>query len=229
MAMCIQVLAQSTVGGVSTKGTDLTPRPYGTVEEMDNYVPKISGSVYIEDLWLPGEIKLINGHEIRDQTIKFDLSADIMEIKVGNDIKALGGHMIREFFWTNPLKGEKELYVNSRLIKSENEAPLVGLFKVLNDGNVKLYGHVKLDELRPNYNKALALGERDSKLVKRHEYYIYKDDELIEMPKSKRKFAALFANQKQDVLDYLSSHNLSLKKEKDLVAIMKYINSSTIN
>ncbi|MBT8259961.1 MAG: hypothetical protein HKO92_06395 [Flavobacteriaceae bacterium] len=182
----------------------------------------VEGSKYLMDSFLPAVVstmpdKLFN--------IKYNIFSGEMEVQSKNDkVYALNKYR----------KDISITFINSKItfqlfdyLDSENSMKL-GYFQVINRGDNKVLKKHKIifmeekpsktgyDEHRPPQYKRL-----DDK------YYLNLESNpnAVELPKNKNKFAALFPDNKSDILDFIKSNKIKLSKENDLKKLINYINT----
>lgn len=220
----INLKAQSYVGGSAANGTQMNTAPLGTVETVDlrEFNPKITHH-YLNEEWSAGEITLQGGQVIKNYPMRYDLLNNLMEIKTENQVKVLQGFKIDSFSFTS-LLGTRDLYVTE--IKAKDGTPVKGVFELVEDGKEwDLLSKVTIKILPPNYNKVLDAGSQEEKKVLKHDYYFYDGQTMVEVGRSKKKFANQFAAPLQEkVLSCIKKDKLSLKKEEDLLQINKCLN-----
>jgi len=67
-----------------------------------------------------------------------------------------------------------------------------------------------------------------NKYIKKQKYYLYDNGKLIKIKLSKKSFASFFQSDtvsQKAIIKYINKNKLSLKKEADLKAVLKFINS----
>lgn len=100
---------------------------------------------------------------------------------------------------------------------------------LLADGNMKLLQR-QVCSIEQNISVPYYMGgngDGSYAYKKNTEYYFKRGDEnAVKLPFSKRKLSKLFGNKSQDVLDYIDSEELNVrKKQEDIVQLFNYINN----
>lgn len=218
----IACIAQSSIGGNETRGMDMNTYPYGTIAEIGFISSKTIGSYYLNDNWLIGSIKLTSGEDISDYPLKLDLENNYIEIKTDKGIKVLEGNRIKNFSWFDGISTREFININE---VDSKEAHSDGFLQVLEAGdNWSLYKRYSTKLVEGNYIAALDAGNPDNKIVKNEDYLLYNQEQVFELPRSKKNFASLITGKEEEVLNYIKENHLNLKDEKDLIKIVKFVN-----
>lgn len=182
--------------------------------------PEYKGSVYIDDNWHTGRLKLFSGEEIRNYPLKSDLRLNEINIKVGDNIKVISFAAIKEFNWINSI-GYEENFVNCSLY-SKHSNKLIGFFNILYDGKILLLKKTNLKLLESNYVGPLVAGDKDNEYILENKYYVYKNDKLYSIKKNKRKILKILNDKNEEIKKFASENNLKFKNDYDLSKIFRY-------
>jgi len=218
------VLLAQVVGGVQSKGMDMNTRPYGFVKEIKAEPNAIIGNTYLHEGWFFGSIEFINGALLADKGIRYNIKADVVEIRLDAILKGSDGKNVKRFELLNSLTQEKEQYVSASDFIINN-TKLVGFLRELKVGYYSLYSKTTVILIKGSYVRALDMGEEDDEYRKQTTYYLAKDKELIELSTNRKRFASVFFDSETEILKYIKEHNLSLKNERDLIKIVSFVNS----
>ncbi len=80
--------------------------------------------------------------------------------------------------------------INAKDFKNSDNVPLTGFFEVLAEGTLPLLLKTKIVVKKPDYNEALNVGPRDTKILGNEKLYYAKVDHVFEVPSPKKKILA---------------------------------------
>lgn len=191
---------------------------------------KIIGDTYLDTRWRKSSILLYeNNKMIEGFPVRYDIRTDEVEIKSKKAIKVVKGTKVKSFVWIDSASKNLEYFVNAKDFKDADNVPYSGFFQVLTDGKVSLFKKTLIEIKKADYNIQLNVGSRDDKILKKSEFYVLKDNQVIELPASKKKVIALF-DEKSEVMDrFIKENNLSVTKGDQLKIIFDHYNSLVNN
>ena len=145
----------------------------------------VTGTPYLIDAWLNGEVKLANGSIVKPKAIKYDAVEDKLLFQEGGKIF--------EFF---PKVAVFKLYAPSQtrtfLINDKNGE----YFELLVDGDIKLLKKTKKVVLeRKGYNSATVEKVIDESI----KYFILVNDKRSELKLNKKSLAKILPNYKSQI------------------------------
>jgi hypothetical protein len=136
----------------------------------------------------------------------------------------MAGVKVKNIVWIDSLTKESRVMNNARDYTA-SVTPFDGFFEVLQEGNIQLLKKVYLEILRPNFSPALNVGSKDTKIIKKSEYFYSINNKLNQIKKK----ASLDAIQKYDSSIELESlikkEKINLNKESDLRKLFLILNS----
>lgn len=164
----------------------------------------ITGTPYLIDAWLNGEVKLANGSIVKPKAIKYDAVTD--KLLFQQDGK------IFEFF---PRVAVFKLFAQNQtrtfLINDKNDQ----YFELLVDGHIKLLKKTKKVVLeRKGYNSATVEKVIDENI----KYFILVNDKQSEVKLNKKALAKLLPSYKSQIDDYTISEG---NEENDYINLIK--------
>ncbi len=188
------------------------------------------GDPYLDSTWRTGSIKLYKkigppgreGDSIANVPLRLDLFVNELEIQIPstNDTRVLAGDYIR-FFTLEGL--ERRIFLNVNQFRSEDN--MKGFVELIKAGRLSLVELTKLSIIKPTYNDAMALGTKDTKIVKNSQYFVVKGNTLISIGTSKKKLLDAMADRADDVEEFIKTNKLSLKSRSDITKVFAYYNS----
>lgn len=91
-------------------------------------------------------------------------------------------------------------------------------------GSFSVYKYQKVSYVKKNTDPMTT--QRFNKYVKKDRYYLYQNDKLTQIKLTKKAFSKMFKSNnlsQESILNYMADNKLSLKDEKDLITILKYV------
>lgn len=182
----------------------------------------IEGSKYLVDKFMPAVVstmpdKLFN--------IKYNVFSGEMEVQSSNN-KAYALNKYRKDIVITFINS-KTTYQLFDYINSDDMMQL-GYFLVLNRGENKILKKEKIIFLEEKPSKTGYDEHRPPQYKRLDDKYYLKiagNSNAIELPKNKKKFAALFPDKKSDILDFIKSEKIKFSKDADLKKLVTHINS----
>lgn len=189
----------------------------GRITEFSPSVNDQDNDVYISDSWRLGSFRLNDGNFVRDLPLKYSLKTNELLVQInGTLIKAFSIQQITLFEWNKEGHSRKFNCFNAGL----------GPLELLIDGQPALYKQFTYQEIKSNYNEALAIGSRTDQVIIEENYYIELDTTFQKLPKSKRRLFKVFqTDQREALVEFIKNNNLKFKTEKDFVDLVIYWNS----
>jgi len=175
-------------------------------------------SMYFNE-WTEAVVLLMDGNEIADRLIRYNIYNQQMEFIEGADTAAFG----------NPEEIKSILLDGSEFIFQEflckNEVKK-GYFEVLVEGECKLLLHRCIA-----YKYVEECADPNSNLVK-EQYYLSKKYFISEkgktaklLPNKKKELIAMLEESEKDIKSYIKENKVKLCNEEDLKSLISYYNS----
>lgn len=188
------------------------------------------GNPYLDSAWQIGSLKLYKkigppgreGDSIGNVPLRLDLFVNELELKVNDakDVRVIAGSNVRFFTLEGP---ERRIFLNTNQFRSEDN--LQGFVELIKGGRLSLVELTKTAIIKPNYNEAMSLGSKDTKLVKNSQYYVVKGNTLVAIGTSKKKLLDAMADRADDVEEFIKKNKLSLKERSDITKVFAYYNN----
>lgn len=165
--------------------TPVIDRQFGLIKELHPKPEGAKGSVYLNDDWISSVFYLKPGtfavNTFENVPIKLDLKTNTLEINTKDGIKVLDGSKIQRFEWVNPHNNQKEEYVNCDEFLFEGTR-LNGFCKI-SGTDVKLIRRHYVEILKADYNVALDVGNKEDQIIKKTNFYLLRDKQIVECNK----------------------------------------------
>jgi len=183
------------------------------------------GDVYLDAHWSQSSLLLFDDETlINDYLTRYDIQNNEFEFRLKGGIKVLAGVKVKNIVWIDSLTKQPRVMNNARDYTA-SVTPIDGFFEVLQDGEIQLLKKVYLEILRPNFSPALNVGSKDTKIIKKSEYFYAIKNKLNQIKKK----TSLDAIQRYDssfVLESLiKKEKINLNKESDLRRLFLILNS----
>jgi hypothetical protein len=164
----------------------------------------ITGTPYLIDVWLNGEVKLANGSIVKPKAIKYDAVEDKLLFQQGGKTF--------EFF---PKVAVFKLFAQNQtrtfLINDKNDQ----YFELLTDGNIKLLKKTKKIVLeRKGYNSATVEKVIDENV----KYFVLDGDKQSEIKLNKKALVKVLPNYKSQIDEFTISDG---NEEDDFINLIK--------
>ncbi len=178
------------------------------------------GSVYMNENWNPGIIRLYSDAEVKNYPFKVDLRSSDIDLKTLDGIKVLELKDIKGFEWVN--LGKRESFINCKEIPN---CTMKGFFKVIYIGKVSLVEKYRLNIIPSNYNMALDVGNQDNLYDIKKDYYIIEGDKFTKIKPNRWSLLKAFGDKAEQVKKYARKNGLGYRHANDLKHIFEYYNS----
>lgn len=186
---------------------------------------KVLGDTYLDPRWSHSNVLLYENDKLIDGfPMRYDIHLDELEFKGKNGIKVLAGNKVKSFVWADSITRTPTFFINGKAFRNEHDVPFTGFFQVLEEGPVPLLKKTFIDIKKADYNVALNVGSPDDKILKKNKFYVLKENRVIELPGSRKKFLNIF-NDNSRLEKFIKENGLSTSSEQDLKVILNYYNS----
>ena len=187
-----------------------------SIDVYDLRTQKVEGSLYWNNEWSKGTVKLTNGGKVDAFPMRFDLMGQGLEIHLGAETKLLPGSLIEEFYIEGDKGGLHHFVSPSHYFGYKGF--IDGFFEVIDEGPWTLLIKSEIEVLKPNYVVALDAGNSNQTAVRTDLIYLYYEGELIRIPKQKKKaikalkpyISNIEARVKNDKLNFKQAASLQL-------------------
>jgi hypothetical protein len=219
-AIPAQMRAENTLDRLSDiNGIGNSDILYGIPLPVGNMI----GDNYLDKKWNVATILLYQSEAmIEGYPVKYDIKANLIEIKTIAGIKVLDVNKVRSLVWKDSVTHDTHFFINAAEYK-KNGAALTGLLEVMVDGNRPLMKKTELYVKKPTYNPALDMGTRDYRIYQRHSYLCSKDGELYEIT-SKADILSCAGGQGAGIETFLKENKVNIRKEPGILKAFEFIN-----
>lgn len=242
--VCVIFSVLITLGGQAQSVLPPNIRATNTLEKLFDYngidegdilygIPlpegKVIGDTYLDTHWKNANVMLYEKEKlIVGFPMRYDIHLDELEFKGKNGIKVLAGNKVKSFVWADSSTRTPSYFINGKAFRNEHDVPFTGFFQVLTEGSLPLLKKTLIEIKKADYNVALNVGSPDDKILKKNKYFVLKENRLIELPVSKKKFLNIF-NDNDRLEEFIKRNSLSTTNEQDLTLIIDHYNSMPNN
>lgn len=220
-ALPAQIRLRETMEGISDPGGVTRGEVLYGVEVQPG---RILGDYYLDSKWNQGSLLAYGTDKVIDgYYMKYDIEGNSIEIKVGQQIKLISVNKIESIIWRDSITNNTRAFVNSKDYTVEGEE-INGLIEILEDGVIPLVKRTTIWIKRPDYVMAFDVGNKDTQINKRDNFYYAKGKELIEI-KRKKDLLPAFGNKSEEMARYIKVNRLNLSDERHLTGLFHHYNS----
>jgi hypothetical protein len=183
----------------------------------------IEGSFFINDYWSVGDVLLYNEKAITSMPLKYNLRDEVLLLLDANQVsRVLRDDEIEKFEWFDAERNQNILFINC-LNYNIGEAPLIGFFEIVTEGQVELllYRTLILDE--GYYSVTHDAGNRNDEYKIKENMYLSSDQGLLEV-KGKKELYKFFGEHSSEIKRFIKNNNLRLKQTNELARVIDYYN-----
>lgn len=196
----------------------------GLYNSIDQISPDahIVGTPYLDETWQTSVIFLQEGGApFKNIPVRYDIYSDILEIKVGDQVKGLEGNKASRFSQVS--NGKERTFLHASQLKTTNAVR--GFMEVLDSGKVQLLKHYSVTVIKPDYSPQMNVGSRDYKVLHQHTFYYNMGGIVSEVPAKRKKLLEIFHDRQSDVADFISREHIDLKEEAGLQKVFRFYNT----
>jgi hypothetical protein len=153
---------------------------------------------------------------------RYDTKNERIEINTQNGIRVLDCSQIKKLIAIDSVTGRTTHFINAREF-AQTEIKLAGLVELLVEGKIQLLKKTILSVRKPDYNPALAIGNRDEKIDKQESFYVAVDGKLIKI-KSNKDLLSVCDKNKDAFSKFSRANKLNVRRETDLKKMVEFIN-----
>lgn len=189
-----------------------------SAEVLKNLYLNINGTPYLYDKWLTADIVTNNGNQYISVKAKYDVWNNLIETKMNNDSIETVNNIRRLFLAVD----------EKHHLLFENGFPVINgynkntLYQVLVNGSVKLLKKTgKKLSIQPVYNSGIPYKQ----LNDTQGYFVYKNEHLFELKRSKKAMGKLLPEKKEEIMAYINTNRIDLHNDNDLEKVIDYYNN----
>ncbi len=149
----------------------------------------------------------------KEGSFRYKVDEELIEFQ-GNELTYPWGNIVR-FNWLNPDIEEIEYFENLKKIWPQSE--FGGLARKVSD---KIISKAFMDYVAPTRDPRMDMGDFNSYVVVNEYYFAIIDDNLIELPKSKSDFFAVFGEYEKEVKKQASKEKFKHDEDKGVIGII---------
>lgn len=188
----------------------------------DNIGTNFQGSPYLTEDFVEGTMIVQNGTVIPGLSYRYDIFGDRMQFIIGQDTA-----IINKPLALRSLVIENKKFVHEVFLVGPDRVA-TGYFEVMEEGEhlTMLFRReieLEQDVYVPNYGG--GGGTKEFKLKRLDSYYVKQKDMAARKIRNKKMFLEMVSDHRDQVIQYMKTNRLSIRKGKDLQAIIGYYNN----
>ena len=204
---------------------DFSVNPGGVINETfyKKWDTSVKNSYLME--WAVGNIRMVNGHEIKNIPMRYDQLSGNIEVRLGaEDTRICPNQMFKEFQVLDVQTGNLRSFENASLYEESIDMTQKSVVEVLYKDSVVL-GKLHFIEIkRPTYVRAFDMGEKSSTVIQKHWYLLIQNGIITRLTKKMRKDLHCFGEFSHLIKEYMQQENLKWLEKNDMVRIFKLYN-----
>lgn len=189
----------------------------------ENKYDKATGSAYINDNFFPATISGVQN------LVKVRYNAEADEFQIENDDDSDKNYTLPKKSEYSTIEFKNGFYkfelVNYKDVKGIEVNGY--LIEKMNKNHIILYKREKVNYFKAKEAENSYTMGSSAKLVRaKDEFYLQlKNKQIVEFPKNKKKFIALFGDKKDAITAYLKDNDVSFSDESDIAKIAEFIST----
>lgn len=191
---------------------------------QSNDAHEIIGDTYWDKHWGKSSLLLYKNDElVEGYVIRYDIYKNEFEFLIQKDVRVLQGTRVKNIVWIDSISNQTRYMVNAKDYL-ENDVPLIGFFEVLVEGEITLLKKIRLEILKPDFNPALNVGSKDTRIVKKQTFYYSTDNHLTKI-KSKKSLESISKENAKQMEVFIKKEGIKFTEERDLVKLFTFLES----
>jgi hypothetical protein len=184
---------------------------------------KTIADFYLTKHWNVSSILLYGAEKPAEgYRVKYDAKNERIEIGTQNVIRVLDCNQIKKLIAIDSVTGIATHFINAKEF-DQSVIKLTGLVELLVEGKIQLLKKTILSVRKPDYNPALAIGNRDEKIDRHESFYAAVDGKLIKIKNNKDLLSVCDKN-KDAFSKFSRANRLSARREADLKKMVEFMN-----
>ena len=186
----------------------------------------VVGNAYLNGEWRRTTFLLYNVDKmIEGYPARYEIGHDQFEIKTSRGVKVLNGDKVKSFVWIDSATRTPHYFVNGRDFNGADKAISRGFYEVLAEGNMTLLSKTTVLVKDPTYNEKFDVGQRNTRILKKMDFYFVDQALVREVPSSRKKFFSIFGGHAEDIESFAKVNKLSVDDADHLTSIFRHYNN----
>jgi len=180
------------------------------------------GTSFYDTTWTMGSFILYHDTTLyNDIPARYDILRNVIELKLRVGMRLLEGVRVNSFALQQG-DFQRTIFVNTQNFATDEK--LKGFFELVSNGKLTLLRHHKTWIKKPTYNAALAVGSRDTEIIREQRFYYARDGRAQKLTLSKKSLLELMADKKVAMEAYFKEQSPDLKDKARLTKLFDYYN-----
>ncbi len=195
----------------------------GNVQTFDNRYEGTKGTPYVFEAWSQGEIFLKSKKKVLVKELNYNCyDNELVYLDPATKVVRLINRFTVDLFYL--LNGSDTLLFVP--IEPDNDGEFL-FAQVLYQGGSNVYKRYQKEFVRANYEGGYSADRKYDEFADKSELYFSKqnDEKFYRVRKSKKQILEAFPGDEDAISSYIKAEKLDLKKEEDVVKLLKYYDS----
>jgi hypothetical protein len=155
---------------------------------------------------------------------KYDGKNEWIEISTRSGVRVMDCGQIKKLVSIDSVTGIATHFINAKEF-DQSAIKLTGLVELLVEGKIQLLKKTILSVRKPDYNPALAIGNRDEKIDRHESFYADVDGKLAKI-KNNKDMISLRGKNKDAFSKFNRANKLNARREGDLKRMVEFMNGN---
>ncbi len=171
--------------------------------------------------WNPGVV-MLESNKILEGDIKYDHKNGVIQCRENGKIKAFSSHGVASFYYLNETTNILHRFIAVEQETKENYRRKQ-FYEIVLEGDLTLLRkrNKSADPVRKGHNSGSASLMHH---ILCYDYYVYRDGEMTEINKFKKRVMPLMKDKKREVVSYADKKSLKLYYLMDQISLISYYN-----
>lgn len=223
--ICISLQSQTNIGvDIDSDLSVASMRTY-SIATFDKRDVSYKGSPLLWENWMYAYILLDGNKKFLDKEyhINYDALTNLFYVRIGNKVH----DMLLSKVTSLKVMTDLNEFTVYKAIRSQNSG--MGLYEVLySDDNLELVRRTQIEVVKSFYNTALDAGDVRSRLKRDDTLFLFKADQLFELPKKRKKLVKQYKETEEikDIVTFFKENRVDLKDEKSVQSALIEFNKN---
>jgi hypothetical protein len=195
----------------------------GSVRTFDNRYEGTKGTPYVFETWFPGEVFLKSKKKILVKELNYNcFDNELVYLDPATKVIRLINRYTVDLFY---IKNGSDTLLFAP-IEPDNDGEFL-FAQVLYKGGSVVYKLYQKEFVRANYEGGYSADRKYDQFADKSDFYFSKQDDpqFYKVKKSKKQILSVFPDAKDEISSYIKAEKLDLKREEDVVKLLKYYDS----
>ncbi|NJN41234.1 MAG: hypothetical protein HC811_02305 [Flammeovirgaceae bacterium] len=185
---------------------------------------ELIGDTYLNNRWNRASFLLYKDEKLIEGVwTRYDIKGDLFEIQTNMGLKIVDGKNIKSFVWLDSITNGASFFINTRDLKT-GKGKIYSFMEVISDGKLPLLKRTYINIKKADYRPEFDTGSKDDIILKVDEFYVLRDDQLIDLPRKKKEIFSLFGDRSVELENFYKVNGLRVNEERSLILLFNEYN-----